>query len=105
MTRKEAIEILKSNKPTSDPRECGKELCTAVDMAIEALQEPESDIVTIVLLLSKCLELFKRQDESPYVLNLLQETVHYDGVDCDGYCMMEDIESVLEDMAGEQSDK
>ena len=39
MTRKEAIEILKRNKPTSDPRRCGTELCEAVDMAIEALQE------------------------------------------------------------------
>lgn len=39
MTNKEAIEILKSNKPTSDPRKCGKELCTAVDKAIEALKK------------------------------------------------------------------
>ena len=41
MDRKEAIEILKKNKPTSDPRRCGVELCEAVDMAIVALQEPE----------------------------------------------------------------
>ena len=41
MIRKEAIEILKRNKPTSDPRRCGTELCEAVDMAIEALKEPE----------------------------------------------------------------
>ena len=41
MTREEAIEILKRNKPTSDPRRCGTELCEAVDMAIEALKEPE----------------------------------------------------------------
>ena len=41
MDRKEAIEILKRNKPTSDPRRCGTELCEAVDMAIAALQEPE----------------------------------------------------------------
>ena len=41
MTRKEAIEILKRNKPTSDPRRCGTELCEAVDMAIEALQDRE----------------------------------------------------------------
>ena len=40
MTREEAIEILKRNKPTSDPRMCGTELCEAVDMAIEALKEP-----------------------------------------------------------------
>ena len=41
MDRKEAIEILKRNRPTSDPRRCGTELCEAVDMAIEALKEPE----------------------------------------------------------------
>ena len=41
MTRKEAIEILKRNKPTSDPRMCGTELCEAVDMAIEALKDKE----------------------------------------------------------------
>ena len=41
MDRKEAIEILKRNKPTSDPRRCGAELCEAVDVAVEALQEQE----------------------------------------------------------------
>lgn len=34
-----AIEILKINKPTSDPRLCGKELCNACDTAISAMQE------------------------------------------------------------------
>lgn len=41
MDRKEAIEILKKNKPTSDPRRCGAELCEAVDMAIAALEEKD----------------------------------------------------------------
>lgn len=39
MDYQEAIEILKKNKPTSDPRRCGKELCTACDVAISAMQE------------------------------------------------------------------
>lgn len=39
MDYKEAIEILKKNKPTSDSRRCGKELCTACDVAISCLQE------------------------------------------------------------------
>ena len=38
MTREEAIEILRKNRPTSDPRPCGMELCDAVDMAIYALR-------------------------------------------------------------------
>lgn len=37
MTYEEAIEIIKKNKPVSDPRKCGEELCEACDIAIEAL--------------------------------------------------------------------
>lgn len=58
MKREEAIEILKRNKPTSDPRICGKELCTACDVAIEALEKtmwipvserlPETDEMMLV---------------------------------------------------------
>lgn len=42
MTREEAIEVLKKNRPGADPRRCGLELCTAVDMAISALRESEN---------------------------------------------------------------
>ena len=42
MTREEAIEILRKNRPTSDHRPCGMELCDAVDMAISALREQET---------------------------------------------------------------
>lgn len=42
MTREEAIEILRRNRPTSDPRPCGLELCDAVDMAISALRQQET---------------------------------------------------------------
>ncbi len=41
MTREKAIEILRKNRPTSDPRPCGMELCDAVDMAISALMQEE----------------------------------------------------------------
>jgi hypothetical protein len=46
-----------------------------------------------IVLLRACLELLRRQNDSHYVLNLLDETVHYDEADCDGHCLMEDIES------------
>ena len=39
MDYKKAIEILKRNKPLSDQRLCGKELYTACDVAISAMQE------------------------------------------------------------------
>ena len=41
MTIEEAIEILRKNRPTSDPRPCGMELCEAVDMAISALRQQD----------------------------------------------------------------
>ena len=41
MTREEAIEILRKNRPTSDTRPCGMELCEAVDMAISSLRQQE----------------------------------------------------------------
>ena len=41
MTREKAIEILRKNRPTSDPRPCGMELCDAVDMAISALRQQD----------------------------------------------------------------
>lgn len=37
MDNREAIEILKKNRPSGDPRKCGIELCKAVDKATEAL--------------------------------------------------------------------
>ena len=32
-------------------------------------------------------------DNSLYVLNLLAETVYYDDAECDGNCLMEDIDA------------
>jgi len=43
------------------------------------------------VLLKATYDLLKKCDESYYVLNVLSETVKYDGSDCDGSCLMEDI--------------
>lgn len=42
------------------------------------------------ILLKACLEFLTKQSES-----LLFETVHYDGVDCDGFCLIDDIRDEL----------
>jgi len=39
--------------------------------------------------------LLKKQEASSYTLNLLEETVFYDNVECDGYCLMEEIAEEL----------
>lgn len=60
------------------------------------------DIERAILLLSKVSELFDRQNETIYVLDLLAEIVSYDGVECDGYCLKDDIECLLSVFGGEQ---
>jgi len=47
-------------------------------------------------LLKAAYELLKKQNESTYVLNLLTESVVYDDAECDGFCLMNDIEIELE---------
>lgn len=42
--------------------------------------------------------LLRRQAGNFYVLNLLEEEVYYDGAVCDGRCLMEDIEYLLEEV-------
>ena len=44
-----------------------------------------------VVLLRACLELLKKCAQGPYVKNALTETVFYDGADCDGGCLANDI--------------
>lgn len=41
-------------------------------------------------------DLLQKQRDSFYVLDLLSETVFYDGADCDGYCLWEETGEWLE---------
>jgi hypothetical protein len=47
------------------------------------------------ILLKAAYDLLRKQATSYYVLNLLAQTAFYDGTDCDGYCLMEDIADEL----------
>jgi len=51
-----------------------------------------------ITLLKACRELLNRQLNSGYVLDLLSESIFYDGAECDGNCLLEDIEILLEDI-------
>lgn len=44
-------------------------------------------------LLKATYELLKKQESNTYVLNLLSETIYYDEAECDGSCLMYDIEA------------
>lgn len=49
-------------------------------------------------LLNPVKELLERCSESPIVLDALSDVMlHYDNAECDGYCLLEDINDVLED--------
>ena len=48
-----------------------------------------------VTLLKACMELLRKQKHSSYVLDLLTETVFYDEANCDGNCLLDDIEIEL----------
>ena len=61
------------------------------DFTIEGAENEDRAMV----LLKACLALLDKQKESRYVLNLLEQTVVYDGTDCDGYCLSDDIKDYL----------
>jgi hypothetical protein len=52
----------------------------------------------VVYLLTAARNLLNKQNGSPYVLNLLEETVFYDDAICDGSCLLEEINRILEDV-------
>jgi len=59
---------------------------------LDAFKEvpPDADNRKTVLL-TAVHEMLKKQKESFYVLNCLEQTVFYDGADCDGECLLNDI--------------
>lgn len=48
-------------------------------------------------LLKAVLEILTKAKNGPYVEDVFQLTAFYDDAECDGLCLMEDIESYLED--------
>ena len=60
---------------------------------------PASDTVNrAMILLKAAYDLLSKQTESGYVLNILEQTVYYDDAECDGLCLMDDIEYLLEEI-------
>lgn len=47
------------------------------------------------ILLKAAYDLLKKQYEARVVLDLLTETAFYDGTECDGFCLMDDIANEL----------
>lgn len=49
-----------------------------------------------IVLLKATLEILTKCDKSPVVEDVMGVTAFYDGTDCDGYCLKDDIEHYLE---------
>ena len=47
------------------------------------------------ILLKATYDLLKQQKDSPYILDILCTTAIWDDVECDGYCLMEEIAELL----------
>ncbi len=50
------------------------------------------------ILLKATYDILQKQKDSPFVLDILCQTAIWDGVECDGYCLHEDIEDFFEEM-------
>ena len=57
------------------------------------------------ILLKATKDLLEKQADSYYVLNLLSETVFYDGSECDGSCLKEDIDYWLDELEEKEKTK
>jgi len=83
-------------EPSTIPT-CEKKLKMCKERATEHRQLANwlNELKRARILLKATHNLFEKQMESGYVLNLLSETVFYDEAECDGQCLMEDIENLL----------
>lgn len=51
------------------------------------------------VLLKATLDIFKQQENSSYTISCLETTAIWDDVECDGSCLMEEIEILLSETA------
>ena len=65
------------------------------NQGVECSKDLKEENSRAKILLKAAYDLLQKQQESHFVLNLLEKTVHYDEADCDGYCLQEDIASFL----------
>ena len=53
-------------------------------------------------LLRATYDILKKQDDTPYVQNVLCLTAIWDGEECDGYCLKDDISYWFDEFMGEE---
>jgi len=68
-----------------------------IDTYIQALNRAKT-------LLKATYNLLQKQNETIYVLNMLEELVYYDEAECDGNCLMDDINYWFDEFCDEELD-
>ena len=71
----------------------------------DAIDFMENTLERSKTLLEATYNLLNKQCDSPYVLNLISETIDYDDAECDGMCLMEDINYWFFDADGRYLDE
>lgn len=62
----------------------------------EKLEVEQKKYDRMTVLLKAAHDILTKCHESPHVLEVLAETAFYDGTDCDGHCLRDDIGHILE---------
>jgi hypothetical protein len=75
-----------------DKREC----LAAIKAVPSADKSQEMCLKRAEVLLKATRNLLNKQNESIYVLDMLTETITYDGAECDGSCLIDDIDAWME---------
>ena len=94
----EVVEIKKQESIDAEIQGCDRHALKCEKCASEHRQLANwlKELKRAKELLEATYELLEKQKNNPYVLNLLSETIFYDEAECDGNCLMEDIENLLE---------
>ena len=71
-------------------------------MSVEFALVKISTFERMKLLLEVTQRMLKELDNMHYVENALSHTLVYDGAECDGFCLMEDIGYLLDEITDEQ---
>jgi hypothetical protein len=58
----------------------------------------EDQQVRAKILIQATIDILKKCDEGIYVKNVLEVTAEWDGVECDGYCLKEELEQLMEEV-------
>lgn len=83
----------KTGFPTEDGWNCPKDTFNRNTVG-EILQFNRRALI----LLKAASDILEKLDETPYVLNFFEQTAVWDEVECDGYCLMEEINDLLEEV-------